>query len=315
LKRFSGVSILVAIAGAALFAGCNQGASPSGKPGAATPGGNGSVEFVTQSGVEMVYLPGGRFTMGVSDGNPDEAPPHEVTISALAIDKFPVTQEMFDKAQLPNPSHWQGPRLPVERVRWRDAKRYCNERSLLEGLKPCYNEKTPDWDCDRSADGYRLPTEAEWEYAARAGSQTPYEFGAPEKLRQYAWFAENAERRTHPVGQKKPNRWGLYDLYGNVSQWCEDVYSPTYYQNSPAADPLGPPSPGGDVKRVLRGGNWKASGEACRVSYRQGERTGNSDACFATDICGFRCVRRIGPEALKKLKGPSPARSDAHGAP
>lgn len=264
-----------------------------------TPGKSGGsdritpIEIVTKSGVEMVSLPAGDFMMGSDQGDPDEAPPHRVAVSALLMDKFPVTHEMFVKVQLPNPSHWQdNPKNPVERVRWRDAKRYCNERSRLEGLKPCYNEKTPDWDCDYSANGYRLPTEAEWEYAARAGTESPYDFGSKEGLRQFAWFADNSEQKTHPVGQKRPNRWGLHDMYGNVSVWCEDVYDPKFYQASPAVDPHGPPSPGRDVKRVLRGGNWKASAEMCRATRRQGERTGDSDACFATDYCGLRCVRR-----------------------
>ena len=218
------------------------------------------------------------------------------------MDKYPVTHDLFVKAQCADPSHWQeNPKTPVERVRWRDAKAYCNERSRLEGLKLCYNEKTVEWDVDYSANGYRLPTEAEWEYAARAGSETPYDFGRPDQLKQYAWFADNAEQKTHPVGQKKPNAWGLYDMYGNVSQWCEDVYSPSYYKESTSVDPTGPPSPGRDVKRVMRGGNWNASAEACRATYRRGERTGNTDACFATDYCGFRCVRRASAHELAKL--------------
>ncbi len=250
----------------------------------------------------MVYLPGGEFQMGSASGGADEAPAHKVQVSAFLIDKFEVTHELFAKVQLPNPSHWQdSPKKPVERVRWRDAKQYCNERSLLEGLKPCYNEKTMDWDCDYAANGYRLPTEAEWEYAARAGADAPYEFGQSDKLRQYAWFASNADQKTHPVGQKKPSRWGVYDLYGNVSEWCEDVYSATYYKESPAVDPRGPPNPGKDVKRVIRGGSWKSSPEACRVSTRRGEKTGDSDACFSTDYCGFRCVRRVTPEELPAL--------------
>jgi formylglycine-generating enzyme required for sulfatase activity len=264
----------------------------------------GPVEITTQSGVHMIYLPGGEFMMGSDQRNPDEGPPHKVKVSAFLMDKFEVTQEMFAKAQLPNPSHWQeSPQKPVERVRWRDAKRYCNERSLIEGLKPCYNEKTSDWDCDYSADGYRLPTEAEWEYACHAGTEGPYDFGRSDRLRQHGWFADNSDQKTHTVGQKKPNGFGLCDLYGNVSEWCEDVYSTTYFRESPATDPLGPPSPGKDVRRVIRGGSWRSSPDQCRATARQGERTGNTDACFSTDYCGFRCVRRITPEGLKPLKG------------
>ncbi len=282
---------LLALAG--WLVGCDR--APDKSKGAAT------IEVVSKSGVEMVYLPGGEFTMGSDQGSADEAPAHKVTISAFLIDKHEVMQEMFAKAQLPNPSHWQNPKKPVERIRWRDAKVYCNERSMLEGLKPCYNEKTPDLDCDYSANGYRLPTEAEWEYAARAGTTTAYDFGPADKLRQNAWFADNADQETHAAGQKPANRWGLHDMYGNVSEWCEDVYDPAYYKSSPAADPHGPPSPGVDVKRVMRGGNWKASAEMCRVSARQAQRTGNTDACFYTDFCGFRCVRRVSADELAQL--------------
>ena len=98
-----------------------------------------------------------------------------------------------------------------------------------EGLTPCYDEKTVEWNCDYEANGYRLPTEAEWEYAATRERRDRMDFGSAEQLKQYGWFADNSDSRTHPVGQKKPNAWGLYDMYGNVSQWCEDVYDPTYY--------------------------------------------------------------------------------------
>ena len=292
-------------------AGCGKpeaDSSPGGNSSerAATGAGQGPGEpfgVVSKSGIEMVAIPGGEFSMGSSQGNPDEAPPHKVSISGFLMDKLEVTQEMFAKAQLPNPSKWNDrPKNPVERVRWRDAKQYCNERSLLEGLKPCYDEKTPDWACDYSASGYRLPTEAEWEYACRAGTDGPYDFGGADKLRQYAWFADNAEERTHPAGQKKPNRWGLHDLYGNVAEWCEDVYSTNYFAQSPAQDPPGPPSVGKDTQRVLRGGSWKASASMSRATFRQGQRTGDTDACFYTDYCGFRCVRRATPEELAQLK-------------
>lgn len=260
-------------------------------------------DLVTKSGVEMVALPGGEFLMGSVQGNADERPSHKVQVSGFLIDKFEVTHDLMAKVQLPNPSHWQdSPKKPLERVRWRDAKQYCNERSLLEGLQPCYNEKTMDWDCDYAANGYRLPTEAEWEYAARAGTEGPFDFGQPDKLRQYAWFAANADQKTHPVGQKQPNRWGLYDIYGNVSEWCEDIYSSSYYQESPVVDPRGPANPGKDVKRVIRGGSWKSSPDASRSFARQGELTGDSDACFSTDYCGFRCVRRAPAAELASLK-------------
>ena len=313
-----GAAWALAAAAALALAGCEKaGPEPSGEAKSSGAGGGANADasrpagVVTKSGIQMVYLPGGQFLMGNDRGAADEAPAHLVKVSAFLMDKFEVTHRMFAKVQLPNPSHWQdNPDKPVERVRWRDAKQYCNERSLSEGLKPCYNEKTLDWDCDYSADGYRMPTEAEWEYACRAGTDLPPELGRPDKLRQVAWFAGNSEEKTHPVGQKKPNAWGICDLCGNVAEWCEDVYSPAYYKESPAADPPGPPNTGKDVKRVIRGGSWKSSPEQCSPTARQGEKTGDSDACFSTDYCGFRCVRRATPEELQALlKGP-PARGD-----
>ncbi|MCP5518477.1 MAG: SUMF1/EgtB/PvdO family nonheme iron enzyme [Verrucomicrobiales bacterium] len=286
---------------AALLCACGDTGSEPGGPGGSGAAG-GPVGIVTASGVPMIALPGGEFLMGSDRGNADEAPVHRVRVSPFLMDKFEVTHALFRQAQLPNPSRWQNDaNQPVERVRWRDAKQYCNERSLLENLTPCYDEKTADWDCDYTANGYRLPTEAEWEYACRAGSVGAYDFGTPDRLRQYAWFADNAGQQTHVVGMKKPNSWGLFDLYGNVSEWCEDVYDPAYYGASPAEDPVGPPNTGQDVRRVMRGGSWQASADMCRASYRRGERTGDSDACFYTDYCGFRCVRRATAAELDAL--------------
>lgn len=196
----------------------------------ATSGGAGSgdappVAVVTSSGVAMIALSGGEFRMGYSRGNDDEKPVHTVRLDPFLIDRFEVTHEQFKQAQLPNPSHWQDdPRKPVERVRWHDAKQYCNERSLMEGLEPCYDESEPGWPCRFDRNGYRLPTEAEWEYACRAGSPRPYDFGSPAKLKQFAWFDQNSREQTQVVGGKRPNSWGLHDMYGNVSEWCHDVY-------------------------------------------------------------------------------------------
>src|SRR5437870_1797808 len=160
-----------------------------------------------------------------------------------------------------------------------------------------------DWDCDYSANGYRLPTEAEWEYAARAGRAGTDDSAQSDKLRQFAWFTANADQKTHPVGQKRPNPWGLHDIGGNVSEWSEDVYSPAAYRDTAPIDPHGPANRGKEGKRVIRGGSWKSSPDACRPTARQGEMTGDSDACFSTDYCGFRCVRRVTAEELEQMKG------------
>jgi formylglycine-generating enzyme required for sulfatase activity len=249
--------------------------------------------MTTGSQVTMVSLPGGTFAMGYANGEEDERPVHEVTLDPFLIDKFEVTQAMFAAAQLPNPSHWQDdPELPVERVRWQDAKLYCNERSLLEGLEPCYDESAPGWPCDFSKSGYRLPTEAEWEYAARAGARGVYGDFGESRLAEHAVFESNGGERTAKVGSKQPNAWGIHDMYGNVAEWCHDVYEANYYDNSPSDNPRGPETDQEDALRVMRGGSWKATASMCRATFRQGQRTGDTDACFYTDYCGFRCVRR-----------------------
>jgi len=242
-------------------------------------------EIKGEAGTEMVLLEAGRFTMG--DENEIDAPPHEVAISSFYIDKYPVTQEQYEKIMNDNPSRWKGGKNPVEQVRWSDAVKYCNARSLKEGLQPCYDLNT--WQCNFEANGYRLPTEAEWEYACRAGSKTAYFFGdSPSKISDYAWVDENSNGKPHPVGQKKPNPWGLYDICGNVWEWCNDFYQVDYYQQSPTEDPRGPKE--GETK-VVRGGAWKFSADSCRSGYRYNEAPGYSDVCFGYDIYGFRCVK------------------------
>jgi formylglycine-generating enzyme required for sulfatase activity len=188
----------------------------------------------------------------------------------------------------------------VEQVRWRDAKLYCNERSLLEGLTPCYDETKEGWPCNYEANGYRLPSEAEWEFAARAGSKDRYPFGE-RALNQSAWFGDNAGKQTHVVGTRRPNDWGIHDMYGNVSEWCQDAYQKDYYAQSPRDNPRGPADTLENNKRVMRGGSWKSTAEMCRVTFRQGQQTGDSDACFFTDFCGFRCVRSITQDEAEKL--------------
>jgi len=252
-------------------------------------------EIATPSGVQMIALPGGTFTMGQKDSEVDE-PPHEVTLSPFAIDKFEVTQEEYEKVMGNNPSKVKGNKNPVEQVRWSDAVRYCNERSRLEGLEPAYDLKT--WTCRFEANGYRLPTEAEWEYAARAGATSAYSFGdSDSELPKYAWFKTSSDGKPHPAGQRKPNAWGLHDMHGNVWEWCNDFYKVDYYPQSPAQDPKGPDT--GD-KKVLRGGCWNSTSDACRSAFRYNENPAYTDACFGYDIYGFRCVRSIRPTEPSK---------------
>ena len=180
----------------------------------------------TRSGVEMMVVPGGWFSMGDAKGEPDETP-HKVYVSSFYMDKYLVTQKEYAKLMGKNPSRWKGEGNPVEQVRWSDAVRYCNERSKREGLRPCYDLRT--WQGDFSADGYRLPTEAEWEYACRAGTTGRYSFGdSAAKLEIYAWFKDNAAGRPRPAGQKLPNPWGLFDMHGNVWEWVSDCWHATY---------------------------------------------------------------------------------------
>ncbi len=246
---------------------------------------------IMTKGGEMVLIPAGSFDMG-SRGKEDESPVHKVWIDSFLMDKYEVTQAEYERLGkqegFANPSHFKGANLPVEQVNWAQAAFYCNARSRDEDLEPCYNEQTSA--CNFQANGYRLPTEAEWEYACRAGTDGDYSFGSdPQKLGAYAWFADNASKKTHSVGQKKPNPWGLYDMHGSVAEWCNDIYDKSYYQNSPAANPHGPAE---GKQYVLRGGAWKSAAEALRSSYRLGENPGFSDACLARDAIGFRCVRK-----------------------
>jgi acetoin utilization deacetylase AcuC-like enzyme/formylglycine-generating enzyme required for sulfatase activity len=241
----------------------------------------------TRSGIEMVAIPGGSFEMGSEIGGPDEKPVHKVWISPFLMDVDEVRQDQFKKYQLPDPSHFKSPDNPLEQINWTDATLYCNDRSLAEGLEPCYNEET--WDCNFAASGYRLPTEAEWEYACRAGTSTEYSFGnSKAKLKTYGWCSDNSSGKTHPMGQKEPNPWGLYDMHGNVAEWCNDLYARDYYSQSPDKDPRGPKE---GKERVLRGGSWKSSAETCRSAYRSSDPS-IDDTCLASDAIGFRCVRR-----------------------
>jgi len=245
-------------------------------------------EITTKTGVEMVLVPAGSFEMGDKKGKKDEQPAHSVTLSAFYMDKYEVVQKDFEKMTGMNPSKFGGDGQPVEQIRWFEAIEYCNERSRREGLEPCYDLETGA--CNFEANGYRLPTEAEWEYACRAGTKTRYFFGdSPGKLKFYAWYKKNSGKRAHPVGKRKPNDWGLYDMAGNLREWCNDWYAADYYAQSPKQDPRGPAE---GTKRVLRGGCWATREDTCTSAVRFADAPELADVCLGYDVYGFRCVRR-----------------------
>ena len=206
--------------------------------------------------MKLALIPAGEFLMGSpdsdKDASDDEKPQHRVRITQpFYLGVYQVTQGQYRAVTGANPSHFKGSDdLPVESVSWHDAIAFCNKLSEREGLKPYYQL---DAATRSGGEGYRLPTEAEWEYACRAGSTTRYSFGDDAaSLGEYAWFNGNSGGKTHPVGQKRPNAFGLYDMHGNVWEWCWDVYA-AYNANSPGADPDGPSGASG---RVIRGGCW-----------------------------------------------------------
>ena len=275
-------ALSLAVLAAALAGGCGEtDETPPSVPEVVT----------TRTGIEMVLVPAGEFRMGDDAGEADEKPAHTVRLGAFYIDVTEVTQESYQALMGRNPAKFTNPGHPVERLSWSAAARYCNMRSLREGLTPCYDPGT--FACDLSADGYRLPTEAEWEYACRAGTATAYAFGADARaLPAHAWFKENAGKTTHPVGSRKPNAWGLHDMHGNVAEWCNDFYGESSYATGGGENPTGPAS--GD-ERVLRGGSWRAGAAACRSAARFSEPPGLADVCFGYEAYGFRCVRRAAP--------------------
>ncbi len=210
-------------------------------------------------GPAMVRLPGGTFRMG-DDKSPynREKPAHEVTLSAFSIGQYPVTFEEYDRfceatdRDKPDDYGWGRGIRPVIYVSWKDATAYC------------------EWLSEQTAEHYRLLTEAEWEYACRAGSDTRYCFGDNEQqLSEYAWYWENAGGKTHPVGEKLPNQWQLYDLHGNVLEWVRDWYGG--YSKEPQRNPSGPETGSG---RVMRGGSWGGVAVDCRSAYRSNEHPG-----------------------------------------
>ena len=199
--------------------------------------------------IEFVNIPVGSFMMG-SDAYSDEQPIHRVNVKAFRMSKYPITQKQYLAVMGDNPSRFTGDEnCPVESVSWNMAVEFCQKLSQRTGQK------------------VRLPSEAEWEYACRAGSTGEYCFGDDEsKLGSYAWYDQNSEKKTHPVGKKSSNAWGLHDMHGNVLEWCEDIWHDNY-QGAPS-DGTAWINGGDRDRKVLRGGSWNFDAWFCRAAYR-----------------------------------------------
>jgi len=236
---------------------------------------------VNSVGMKLVPIPAGEFQMGSPDSDKaalaNEKPQHLVKITKpFYLSVYEVTQQQYEKVMGDRP--WQGKKFVKEgpdyaatHVNWDDAVEFCRKLSEQEGVE------------------YRLPTEAQWEYACRAGTTTVYSFGDDaSKFGQYAWYDKNTsvvgEKYAHRVGQKLPNPWGLYDMHGNLREWVQDWYDSEYYQSGEATDPKGPQEP--RLNRVFRGGNWSGAAGSARSAYR-----GNIPSSYHASGHGFRLVR------------------------
>jgi len=203
------------------------------------------------TGMQLVFVKGGCFQMGdnFGDGDGDEKPVHDVCVSNFYIGKYEVTQGQWEKVMGSNPSHFKncGENCPVENVSWNDTQDFIRKLNSQSGKN------------------YRLPTEAEWEYAARSGGRKEKYSGTDSSLDDYAWYSSNSGSKTHTVGQMKPNGLGIYDMSGNVWEWCSDGYWFKYYGESPRDNPQ---APDGSSYRVLRGGGWEASARSSCAASR-----------------------------------------------
>lgn len=210
----------------------------------------------------MVYVSGGTFTMGAtseqgSDAYDNKKPAHRVTLSSYYISKYEVTQAEWKAVMGSNPSYFKGDNLPVENVSWNDCQEFIRKLNTLTGKN------------------FRLPTEAEWEFAARGGNNSrSYKYSGSNDVGSVAWHDGNSGSKTHPVGQKSPNELELYDMSGNVWEWCQDRYG--RYSSSSQTNPTGPDS---GSNRVARGGSLLSNAGACRVSIR-GDYTPGSRYCY-----------------------------------
>jgi len=237
----------------------------------------------------MVTIKAGSFTMGDNENDfADRYPAHNVNITKdFDMSVAEITQKEWKTIMDgSNPSHPTdtGDTKPVQQVTFKRALEFCNRLSEAEGYTPVYDISTDDYVWNKNANGYRLPTEAEWEYACRAGRVEDY---TNSEVLSMAWVSENAGGHAHPVMQKQPNSWGLYDMLGNVAEWCWDLYDFDYYKNSPENDPSGPAT--SDFHdRIKRGGSWVNGAGKCNNAYRDSFPGTNDN--YNYDL-GFRVVR------------------------
>ena len=242
----------------------------------------------TTTANELVRIQGGTFTMGSpanETGRVNIETQRQVTVSSFMMSMYEITQREYQEVMGTNPSRFTGDlNRPVEQVSWFDAVEYCNRRSQREGLTPAYtisgsgDNRTVTW--NRNTNGYRLPTEAEWEYACRAGTTTAYNTGA-NISNNTGWYSANNGSTTRPVGQLPANAWGLYDMHGNVAEWCWD-----WFGNYPAGAQSDPTGASSGSARVLRGGSWSNSAAYIRSAYRHGSVPTGRGSNF-----GFRVIR------------------------
>jgi formylglycine-generating enzyme required for sulfatase activity len=239
----------------------------------------------------MVLIHGGTFIMGSPENEidrDDDEPQHKVTVSSFYMGRTEVNQKDYKEVMGINPSSFKGDNLPVEGVTWFNAIEFCNRLSDLEGLTPAYTVKGTNVTWDRSADGYRLPTGAEWEYACRAGTQTPFSTGnnITTKQANYDGFPYNnnpkgtIRDRTVEVKSFAPNAWGLYNMHGNVWEWCWDLYGE--YASGDQIDPVGASS---GSERIVRGGGWRVHAQYLRSANRY-----KVSPSHASNGLGFRLV-------------------------
>lgn len=230
-------------------------------------GGSAETKTYTVNGVsfKMIGVEGGTFQMGSTTGYGDEEPVHSVTLSSYSIGETEVTQALWKAVMGTNPSNWQGDNLPVEKVSWNDCQAFITKLNQLTG-------KT-----------FRLPTEAEWEFAAKGGTKSKgYTYSGSNTIGDVAWYRDNSSSKTHPVATKQANELGIYDMSGNVFEWCQDWYLYTFYSSGAQSNPTGPTS---GSSRVDRGGSWYGVARGCRSAYR---------SCYSpdyrSDILGLRLV-------------------------